>query len=455
MVLFLGRFSVARPIQQFLGRLARTKTRQSCSPSSQTSPSPESGGCSSSLTSARTSTGPGGERSHSSPSPPNPPHATLSLAWCRKVWQWSAFLAVGLNLIRHRWALNLDQNGYRVTPEGIWPSEIVPRLSAAFSIVPPIGKKAGESAQNGRVPEDEADSWRGLPLEIESQGPTPFDIDSGSLIDEGWRRDAGPSSPDLDQAERELWASGQRLLARMEGLKAMTQFDRGHWATGLKHLARAAQMGDAESQHNLGYVYEMGLGGVAVDLQRAWTWYREAAQQDYAASVYNVGVFYESGVVVPQDLKKAQVLFQRAQELERDSESPMSTQECHLCRENHWSSSDSEDATVNKKNDPESIYLLARAYQYGLSGIQADSFFALELYREAAKLGYLPAKDAFQALLVELKADQSGKKGLLHSTSLPNIQESESMHPMLAMKSSQSLETLNSLTEEESAIFLY
>lgn len=64
---------------------------------------------------------------------------------------------------------------------------------------------------------------------------------------------------------------------------------------------RAAELGDALAQYNLGVVYAQGLGGMKSDLREAATWYRKAAEQGNADAQYSLGDLYRRGEGVFQD----------------------------------------------------------------------------------------------------------------------------------------------------------
>ena len=61
-----------------------------------------------------------------------------------------------------------------------------------------------------------------------------------------------------------------------------------------------AEQGDAQAQHNLGAMYEKGLG-VAKDDVQAVLWYRKAADQGLAQAQSNLGVMYKNGRGVAKD----------------------------------------------------------------------------------------------------------------------------------------------------------
>ena len=72
-----------------------------------------------------------------------------------------------------------------------------------------------------------------------------------------------------------------------------------------------AEQGNAEAQHNLGVMYEKGLG-VAKDDVQAVQWYRKAADQGHAEAQYNLGFMYAQGRGVAQDYAQAVQWYRKA-----------------------------------------------------------------------------------------------------------------------------------------------
>ena len=72
-----------------------------------------------------------------------------------------------------------------------------------------------------------------------------------------------------------------------------------------------AERGEADAQTNLGIIYEKGHG-VAQDLAQAVTWYRKAADQGHAPAQYNLGYMYEKGLGIAQDGAQAIAWFRKA-----------------------------------------------------------------------------------------------------------------------------------------------
>ena len=62
----------------------------------------------------------------------------------------------------------------------------------------------------------------------------------------------------------------------------------------------AAEHGDPTAQFYLGNMYRAGIG-VPQDIQQAFKWYRKAAEQGVAKAQFYLGEMYQNGHGVPQD----------------------------------------------------------------------------------------------------------------------------------------------------------
>ncbi len=74
---------------------------------------------------------------------------------------------------------------------------------------------------------------------------------------------------------------------------------------------KAAEQGNAEAQHELGYMYYNGKG-VQRDYAKAAEWYSRAAEQEYAEAQYNLGNMYRNSYGVPFNYTKALELYSKA-----------------------------------------------------------------------------------------------------------------------------------------------
>ena len=94
---------------------------------------------------------------------------------------------------------------------------------------------------------------------------------------------------------------------------ARAVLEKGDYKTAIELFKPIAEQGNPEAQHNVGFMYDQGLG-VQRDYQKAIEWYRKAADQGYADSQYNLGGMYLNGLGVSQDYKKAVKWFRKVAE---------------------------------------------------------------------------------------------------------------------------------------------
>lgn len=81
-----------------------------------------------------------------------------------------------------------------------------------------------------------------------------------------------------------------------------------------KWYGRAARRGNASAQTKMGIFLAQGLGLVAQDYSAAAAWFREAAEQHHPEAQYNLGVLYATGSGVEQDRVQALMWLSLAQE---------------------------------------------------------------------------------------------------------------------------------------------
>jgi len=88
---------------------------------------------------------------------------------------------------------------------------------------------------------------------------------------------------------------------------------KGDYKTAFKEWKPLAEQGNADAQHNLGWLYNTGKG-VLKDYKEAVKWYRKAAEQGNASAQYNLGVMYDNGEGVLKDYKEAVKWYRKAAE---------------------------------------------------------------------------------------------------------------------------------------------
>ena len=79
-------------------------------------------------------------------------------------------------------------------------------------------------------------------------------------------------------------------------------------AIDFNQTQRLADQGDANSQYNLGVMYEQGMS-VTQDYAKARYWYEKAASKDNVKAQYNLGLMYWHGKGVRQNLAIAKELY--------------------------------------------------------------------------------------------------------------------------------------------------
>jgi uncharacterized protein len=98
------------------------------------------------------------------------------------------------------------------------------------------------------------------------------------------------------------------LAGFTEGVAA---YEAGNAPLAAKEFRAAAEEGHADSQFNLGLMYEKGIG-VNKDEKEAVVWYLKAALQGNAYAQYNLAVLYENGHGVNVDFAQAHQWYRKA-----------------------------------------------------------------------------------------------------------------------------------------------
>ena len=120
-------------------------------------------------------------------------------------------------------------------------------------------------------------------------------------------------------------ASAQESTAGYEQLNDTKEIDEAHvqYELGLNFVyyddyeeaivcfRKAAEMGNADAQSELGACYYNGEG-VEQDYEEAVKWFTLAADQGFAMAQYNLGLCYYWGYGVKHDFNKAVKLFMKA-----------------------------------------------------------------------------------------------------------------------------------------------
>ena len=100
-----------------------------------------------------------------------------------------------------------------------------------------------------------------------------------------------------------------RELAR----QGRTFYDRKEYEKAIPLFQRAAELGDAFGQRNLGYCYENGLG-ITQNKEETVKWYREAAEQGDSDAQFNLGNCYYNAWGVTRSYAEAAKWYRKAAE---------------------------------------------------------------------------------------------------------------------------------------------
>lgn len=224
---------------------------------------------------------------------------------------------------------------------------------------------------------------------------------------------------DLKSVELELIRTQEKIEASLDGIRGLDLILDGDYKVGFKLLLSAAKRGDTESLYNLGVIHEKGHGR-SKNFSRASCYYEAAAKKNHPEAMYNLAVLLEKGLIgsgpnqeeawrwfrkaADLGLREALVMFEN----EDCSAAGQTSTRCQMCLENGWSDQEDEppvaDPTLSNQlsqASAEDMCTLARAYQYGQSGMPVDKFYALELFRAAADLSPA-AKSGYLSLYQEL-----------------------------------------------------
>jgi uncharacterized protein len=183
---------------------------------------------------------------------------------------------------------------------------------------------------------------------------------------------------------------------------------------------KAANSGDPIAQKQIGYLYEVGVG-VPRDPQRAMRWFERSVAGGYVAAKVDLGVAYMWGLGVKKDLDLSAQFFQEA------ATKGDGLGACYLGDMYYSGTGVAKSEAVaqhwyeigSKLHDPMSEYRLGVIHSTDRSNIP-ELKKAMQLYRESAAAGYVPAMYALGLLLVrvpELTSPQDKPVELLKEAS--------------------------------------
>ena len=187
----------------------------------------------------------------------------------------------------------------------------------------------------------------------------------------------------------------RRVAVALLASVAATGF--AHETDSMEELTRAAELGDADAQFDLGFVYSAGLGDFEADRAEALTWYRRSAEQGFARAQSALGSAYAYGHSLEQDFTQAATWCRLSAE-QGDAEG-------HLCMallyaggcgvEQDYAESARWYRLAADQGEGQAQARLGDMYANGEGGVQQDPVEADKWYRRAVEPGtYQPKKVA-------------------------------------------------------------
>ncbi len=201
------------------------------------------------------------------------------------------------------------------------------------------------------------------------------------------------ASPVTDSAPA-LYARGVELMEKEEGAAAYACF------------RAAAEKDYAAAQYKLGVCYDIGCG-VAPDYATAAAWYRKAAEQGYADAQFNLACCYELGQGVEQSISQAVYWYRRAAQ-QGDAQAQFNLADCYYMGHGveqsalialGWFSQAAEQGHVDAQVNLGIYYAVSRSGSYAEKGAvfwlrkaanQGDEEAARIIYTHFEPIPYIP-----------------------------------------------------------------
>jgi TPR repeat protein len=180
-----------------------------------------------------------------------------------------------------------------------------------------------------------------------------------------------------------------------------------NYADAFTHYKRAAEMGSAGAQCNVGLFLETGAGTTR-DYAAAAGWYKQAADQNYAPAIFNLASLYQRGKGVDQNYTEALHLYTQAAKLNHaDSMVALGVlYENGLGAEQNFTLAMNWYKKAAALNNPSAITNIGVFYEKG-HGVAVDYREAANWYRKAAVLNYPPAMNDLAVLYDNGKYDNT------------------------------------------------
>jgi TPR repeat protein len=116
----------------------------------------------------------------------------------------------------------------------------------------------------------------------------------------------------LEQQRKQVLEAAERLTeAQQVYMQGVAMLEQNNFRQAADFISRAAEMGDATAQCQLGHLCENGFFGEPNE-EEAVLWYRKSADQCHPQGQFRLAVCYELGKGIEQDWEEAARLFELA-----------------------------------------------------------------------------------------------------------------------------------------------
>lgn len=165
-------------------------------------------------------------------------------------------------------------------------------------------------------------------------------------------------------------------------------------------LVEKAEMGDPESQYNLGRVYQWGKGAQKNE-QEAIYWYFKSADKEYPKAMTKIGWYYLNNKI--DDPLKDQSVTKTDPEISFSRSSSTTNQPQHLQKALTWLMKAAE------KEEPGAKYLIGEMYAKGI-GLEKNESEAIKWWEESASQNYIAAQGSLSFALMNGKGCEKNPK---------------------------------------------
>ena len=179
--------------------------------------------------------------------------------------------------------------------------------------------------------------------------------------------------------------------------------------TALKLFKRAAKLGNAAAQYNLGMAYACGYYGVTPDKDKALHWLKQSVKGENPSACLQVGLYYYYTVKTEAAYKKAFYLFTDAYNL-GENEAIINIGLCYL--QGNGVKEDKKEAVkcfrtaAEKYSSGVAYHNLGICYENGF-GVRKDYKKAIEMYGKAVENGEKAGLEAIKRVYLKMNVNQA------------------------------------------------